>query len=75
MKRIALVILVLFAVTSCAEWQAIKTAVGSHGAEAADETLGTAIWTMCNAASTGAIARKFQTEEQKTARGVICAIP
>ena len=59
----------------CAEFYALKSAVGSYGSEAADETLGTAVWTICSAVSVGAIERRFQTDEQRQAREVICEIP
>lgn len=66
---------VTFSASGCSTYSVVKGAVGSYGAEAADETVSTAIWTLCDMASTGAIKRKFQTEEQTDARTVICEIP
>ena len=51
MKLLASAIVVI-AMTGCAEFTALKSAVGSYGSEAADETLSTSLWTICTAAST-----------------------
>ena len=73
MKYIVIIFLLLL--TGCAEFTALKTSVGKYGSEVADDTLNTAIWTICNGASVGAIERKFASEEQKKAREVLCEIP
>lgn len=73
MKYISILFILLL--SGCAEFTALKTSIGSYGSEVADDSLNTAIWTICNGSSVGAVERKFQTEEQQKAREVICAIP
>lgn len=65
-------LLPLLLLTGCAEWYAVKSGVGSYGAEAADEILDTALWTICEASTTGAIKRRFKTDEEKQARDTVC---
>lgn len=57
----------------CAEFQALKSAVGSYGGDAADETLDASIWYICEGTSKGASDRRFKTAEEKAALKVICA--
>jgi len=71
MKILALITVLLF-LTSCAEWQAIKSAVGSYGADGSDEVLDSAIWTICNASPIGAHKRRFKTDDEIAAVKVIC---
>jgi hypothetical protein len=58
--------------TGCAEFQALKSAVGSYGSDAADEALDVSIWGICEGSSVGAVERRFKTEEEKAARVAIC---
>ncbi len=67
-----LILLLAISLTGCAEWQAVKAGVGSHGAKIADEALATNIWGICNAASTGAIKRRFKTDQDKIALSTLC---
>lgn len=62
----------ILSLTSCAEWQALKSGIGSYGAEASDEVLDSAIWTICNAAPIGSHKRRFKTDEELQALKVIC---
>ena len=70
-------LIVLVAITSllsgCPEVAAFRAGIAQHGAEAADQTLETAIWTMCQGSSIGAISRRFKTEGERNAYGVICS--
>lgn len=43
----------------CAEWGAVKSSVAYHGAAVADEAFITARWAACEAASVGAVRRKY----------------
>lgn len=70
--RAILLIVLLLTLTSCAEWQAAKIGVSSHGAQAADEALTTAMWTMCNAIPVGAVKRRFKTIEEREAYNSLC---
>ncbi len=67
-----LIPILALSLTGCAEWQAFKAGVGSHGAKISDEALATNIWGVCNAASTGAIKRRFKTDEDKIALATLC---
>lgn len=59
MKMIIFIFIAMLA--GCAEWQAVKSAVGTYGSAASDEALATALWTVCNASPVGAIERRFNT--------------
>ena len=56
----------------CAEWQAIKSGIGSYGASGSDEALDTAIWTICKAAPIGSYKRRFKTNEEIVAVNILC---
>ena len=58
--------------TSCAELGAAKSGIASHGAQASDETLDAAIWTLCNAVSVGAVKRRFKTDDEKAGYNSMC---
>jgi hypothetical protein len=69
------ILLSVILLTGCAEWQAIKSGIGSYGAEASDEVLDSAIWTICNASPVGAHKRRFKTGEEIAALKVLCGEP
>ena len=69
-----LLLVFILSLTGCAEWQAIKSAVGSYGADGSDEVLDSAIWTICNASPIGAHKRRFKTDDEIAAVKVICEI-
>ena len=71
MKKLLILTLILI-LTGCAEWQAIKSAVGSYGASGSDEALNTAVWTICNASPIGAHKRRFKTDEEIAAIEILC---
>jgi len=56
----------------CAEFDAARAAAAEHGADAADQALDTALWTICNATPVGAIKRRFKSEEEREAYNKIC---
>lgn len=62
----------LVALAGCAEARAIRQSIGLYGADAADQALETALWTVCNASPVGAVERRFKTDAEKAARKVIC---
>lgn len=49
-----------------------RQAVASRGADAADQTLDTAVWTLCNGTPVGAINRRFKSEEEREAWRKLC---
>jgi len=53
------VLIVAFLMFGCAEYGAFKTGVATHGAAVADESLITARWMACEAATVGAVRRKY----------------
>lgn len=62
----------LLLIAGCAEMSAIRQSIGLYGADAADQTLETAIWTICDASPVGAVGRRFKTDDEKAALAVIC---
>jgi hypothetical protein len=52
------------ALTGCAEWTAVKTSVAEHGAAVADQELIAARWATCEAATVGAIRRRFANDPE-----------
>lgn len=59
---LALVVALTLLLTGCAEFGAVKSGIASHGAKAADEALIVARWATCEAASVGAIRRKYTND-------------
>lgn len=75
MKRIMLILAVLLlsaCSSGCAEIAALRAGAASHGADAADQTLETALWAICNATPVGAIKRRFKTDEERAAYSTLC---
>ena len=72
MNKIFYLCVIVLTLTSCAEWQAIKSAVGSYGADGSDEVLDSAIWTICNASPIGAHKRRFKTVEEIESVKMLC---
>ncbi len=52
----------VLALPGCAEWGAIKSSIATHSAQAADEELVTARWATCNAATAGALRRRYAND-------------
>ncbi len=67
-----IILILMLSLAGCAEFQAIKSAVGSYGASGSDEILDSAIWTICNASPIGAHKRRFKTDEEIAAVKVVC---
>jgi hypothetical protein len=65
-------VVTLIALNSCAEFAAGRSAVAKHGADAADQVLESALWTICNGVSVGAIKRRFKTQDERAAYNVLC---
>lgn len=57
--KTVLVLTAILVLAGCAEYGAFKTGIATHGARAADESLITARWLTCEAASVGAVRRKY----------------
>lgn len=70
--RFMLILIILAALSSCAEFGAFRSGVASHGAEASDQALDTAIWTLCNGIPVGAVNRRFKSESEKEAYRKLC---
>lgn len=58
MKTI-LTLVAILVLTGCAEYGALKASVATHGAAVADEAFITARWATCEAATVGAVRRKY----------------
>ena len=65
------VLLLVSMVTSCAEVQAVKTGVASHGAKAADEALEVAKWQTCQSASIGSLERDLGGDRERIAGWIL----
>lgn len=72
LKRITLIAITLIGLTGCAEFNAFKSGVATHGAEAADQTVEVSIWSLCEASSVGSIKRRFKTDEERHAYNAMC---
>lgn len=75
MKRMILLVLVLLlsaCTGGCSEIAAMRAGAAAHGANAADQALETALWTICNATPVGAIKRRFKTREERAAYDALC---
>jgi hypothetical protein len=58
------VLISIFTLTGCAEWGAVKSSIATHGARIADEELVTARWLTCEAATVGAVRRKYSGDPE-----------
>ena len=58
--------------TGCAEFQAVKSGIASHGSEAADQTVDVNLWALCEAATVGSIKRRFKTTGEQDAYNSLC---
>ena len=63
MKILLMITMVALLSTGCAEWQSLKVAVATYGAQGADEALSVAKWETCEAASVGSIRREYGTPD------------
>ena len=72
MKILIFATLFMAALTGCAEVNAIRQSIGLYGGNAADQTLESAMWTICKASPVGAIERRFKTEAEKSAWRTLC---
>lgn len=61
-------VLALYAsMSGCAEMQAVRAGVASHGAQAMDQALDDAKWVTCQAASIGALERELGGDAERMA--------
>lgn len=74
LKKTALVSLLTLLV-SCGTLQTVRTTIAVRGQNAADQTLESAVWTLCKATPVGAIKRKFKTESEQSAYNALCKNP
>lgn len=63
MKTI-LALLAILVFAGCTGWSAVKSGVATHGAAVADEALITARWATCDAATVGAVRRKYSGDPE-----------
>ena len=69
-------VLILLALTGCASYDTVQSAVATHGAKAQDEARVTAEWTLCQGISVGAWRRGYAGNEAKAgAWAVLCDQP
>ena len=68
MKTSLMVVLIL--ILSGCSWAGI---ISNKGAEASDEVMRDAIWTICSAVPVGAVKRRINTEELVKAYNAICS--
>lgn len=66
---IVLATVCLVLLTGCATYNA---AIAQRGAQASDQALTAALWTICNATPVGAIKRRFRAAEERAAYNAIC---
>lgn len=69
-----LMLALILSISGCAEINALRSLVGLYGADASDEALNTALWTICNASPIGAHKRRFKTDAEIAAVKVICEV-
>jgi len=66
--------IVLLMMQGCAEFSAFKSGVAEHGADASDQVLESALWTVCTGVSVGAVKRRFKTEQERAAYNDLCPV-
>jgi hypothetical protein len=69
-----LLVTLAFLLSGCAQSDMLRAAIAEKGAQAADDTLESALWVVCDGSSTGAIRRRFVTEADKAAYNQLCPI-
>jgi hypothetical protein len=67
-----IILTLLLTLSGCAELQALKSAIGSYGANGSDEVLDSAIRVICKVSPIGAHKRRFKTDEEIAAVKVVC---
>ena len=70
--KLLTILLISMTLLGCAEWQAIKSGIGSYGASGSDEFLDSNIWSICNATPIGAYKRRFKLPEEVAALNILC---
>jgi len=64
----------LVVLSGCTYVATVRGAIAQRGQLASDQALATALWTLCVGTSTGSVARRFKTDEEKAARNTICTL-
>lgn len=64
--RYVCVVLGCLSLTACAGWETVQGTVAGKGAQAADEFLQSGEWVVCEAATVGAVNRKYGLDPAKT---------
>ena len=72
MVRKAIAIALIVTLTGCSQYGTIKKVVAANGATATDDSLEAAMWYICNAASVGAIKRRFRTPAEIETYKALC---
>lgn len=72
MRNIFPVLIIVMVLSGCAELNAFRSGIATHGADASDQTLETAIWGICNGIPVGAINRRFKSNDERQAYSVLC---
>jgi len=72
MHKAILLIFCALLLSGCEFVGMARTAVAERGADAADQTLDTALWTICNGSPVGAINRRFRSADERAAYREIC---
>jgi hypothetical protein len=70
---LTVLVVLAFLLTGCAEIAAMRSGIARYGANGADQTLDTALWTICFGSPIGAINRRFQSDSQRQAYLDLCA--
>ena len=60
--KTVLVLLLAVLMVGCAEYGSLKSSIANYGAKAADEELITARWATCDAATAGALRRRYAND-------------
>ncbi len=69
---IALLIFLCAVLSGCTSFSVVKKAIAEDGSKAADEALQAVVFYQCNAATVGAVKRRFQTQEDIDAYNTMC---
>lgn len=73
LAMVAVAVMIMAAVAGCAEITAFRSGIAKHGADASDQVLESALWTICNGSPVGAVKRRFKTASEQDAYNVMCS--
>lgn len=72
MLRLTAFLTLALLMTGCSAAAAYRVAAAETGADAADQTLASAEWVLCNAAPVGAVKRRYNTDDKRDAYNTLC---